>query len=117
MGRVYLHLALTLLNNISCRLCKTSLYPAYNWLWRRHDAVRSVVTYQEYRDGVGPSPKGGSDSTPSKSATGLVIQLVESTCHGCCVAFLLPKGKSEYTQVHTQSPITCVAVMIDYEQT
>ena len=66
------------------RRCKL---PAYNWRWRRHNAV-PFVTYQEYSDGVGPSPKGGPEPArpPSKSATGQHHRYHKHRRHCVCVS-------------------------------
>jgi len=70
-----------------------SLLPAYNGRWRRHNAVPlSLIMDDEYRDGVGLSPKGRGGRSrlapPSKSATGnkYAIDLRYQTPHPvqCC---------------------------------
>jgi len=67
--------------------------PAYNWRWRHHNTVPLLVTYQEYSDGVGPSPKGGAGagSAPSKSATASHLVFHTSFCHFISHPSTLPR--------------------------
>ena len=55
----------------------------------------SIVTYQEYFDGVGPSPKKGGGSATSKSATA-----IGSTrkLHG---------GPKTWPQTHDHNSVNC----------